>query len=77
MEINNNSPRRLTRSMEAKMATNVDIDENRRVTRSMVKNLQESSSGGTEKYVDTSRGQMIRKTGSRNRSRNGNTRKNR
>ena len=41
MEIDNNSLRRLTRSMEAKMATNVDIDENRRVTRSMKKRLRE------------------------------------
>ena len=41
MEINNNSLRRLTRSMEAKMATNADIDENRRVTRSMNKRLRE------------------------------------
>ena len=80
LEIDTNAPRRLTRSMTAKVVTvttNINMDENRRVTRSMVKNLQESSSGGTEKYVDTSRGQMIRKTGLRNRSRNGNTRKNR
>ena len=61
----------------AKITIIGDVDGSRRVTRSMVKNLQESMSGGTEKYVDTSRGQMIRKTGPRNRSRNGNTRKNR
>ena len=76
----NSVPRRLTRSMTTKAveaASNTNVDENRRVTRSMAKNLQESSSGGTKKDVDTSRGQMIRKTGSRNRSRNGNTRKNR
>ena len=76
----NSVPRRLTRSMTTKAVeatTNTKVDENRRVTRSMAKNLQESSSGGTKKDVDTSRGQMIRKTGSRNRSRNGNTRKNR
>ena len=47
MEIDNNSLRRLTRSMEAKMATNVDIDENRRVTRSMTKHLQESRAATT------------------------------
>ena len=76
----NSVPRRLTRSMTTKAVeatTNTKVDENRRVTRSMSKNLQKSSSGGTKKDVDTSRGQMIRKTGSRNRSRNGNTRKNR
>ena len=78
--IDNGVPRRLTRNMTTKAVeatTNTKVDENRRVTRSMVKNLQKSSSGGTKKDVDTSRGQMIRKTGSRNRSRNGNTRKNR
>ena len=64
-----------TKAVEA--TTNTRVDENRRVTRSMAKNLQKSSSGGTKKDVDTSRGQMIRKTGLRNRSRNGNTRKNR
>ena len=83
----NSVPRRLTRSMTTKAVeattkavkatTNTKVDENRRVTRSMAKNLQKSSSGGMKKYVDTSRGQMIRKTGLRNRSRNGNTRKNR
>ena len=76
----NSVPRRLTRSMTTKVVTvttKINVNENRRVTRSMSKNLQESSSGGTKKYVDTSRGQMIRKTGLRNRSRNGNTRKNR
>ena len=79
-EIDTNTPRRLTRSMTTKVVavtTNINVDENRRVTRSMSKNLQKSSSGRTKKDVDTSRGQMIRKTGSRNRSRNGNTRKNR
>ena len=78
--IDTNVPRRLTRSMTTKVVTattKINVNENRRVTRSMAKNLQESSSGGTKKYVDTSRGQMIRKTGLRNRSRNGNTRKNR
>ena len=78
--IDTNVPRRLTRSMTTKVVTattKINVNENRRVTRSMAKNLQESSSGGTKKYVDTSRGQMIRKTGPRNRSRNGNTRKNR
>ena len=76
----NSVPRRLTRSMTAKVVavtTKINVNENRRVTRSMVKNLQKSSSGGTKKDVDTSRGQMIRKTGLRNRSRNGNIRKNR
>ena len=80
LEIDTNAPRRLTRSMTAKVETantKINVNENRRVTRSMAKNLQKSSSGGMKKYVDTSRGQMIRKTGSRNRSRNGNTRKNR
>ena len=80
LEIDTNVPRRQTRSVTAKAVeatAKINMDENRRVTRSMVKNLQESSSGGTEKYVDTSRGQMIRKTGLRNRSRNGNIRKNR
>ena len=80
LEIDTNVPRRQTRSMTAKVVavtTKINVNENRRVTRSMVKNLQKSSSGGTKKDVDTSRGQMIRKTGSRNRSRNGNTRKNR
>ena len=80
LEIDTNVPRRQTRSMTAKVVaatTNINMDENRRVTRSMAKNLQESSSGRTKKDVDTSRGQMIRKTGLRNRSRNGNTRKNR
>ena len=78
--IDTNVPRRLTRSMTTKVVTattKINVNENRRVTRSMAKNLQESSSGGTKKDVDTSRGQMIRKTGLRNRSRNGNTRKNR
>ena len=78
--IDTNVPRRLTRSMTTKVVTvttKINVNENRRVTRSMAKNLQESSSGGTKKYVDTSRGRMIRKTGPRNRSRNGNTRKNR
>ena len=80
LEIDTNVPRRLTRSMTAKVVavtTKINVNENRRVTRSMAKNLQESSSGGTKKDVDTSRGQMIRKTGLRNRSRNGNIRKNR
>ena len=78
--IDTNVPRRLTRSMTTKVVTattKINVNENRRVTRSMAKNLQESSSGRTKKDVDTSRGQMIRKTGLRNRSRNGNTRKNR
>ena len=78
--IDTNVPRRLTRSMTTKVVTattKINVNENRRVTRSMSKNLQKSSSGGTKKDVDTSRGQMIRKTGLRNRSRNGNTRKNR
>ena len=80
LEIDTNVPRRLTRSMIAKVVavtTKINVNENRRVTRSMSKNLQKSSSGGTKKDVDTSRGQMIRKTGLRNRSRNGNIRKNR
>ena len=80
LEIDTNVPRRQTRSMTAKAVeatAKINMDENRRVTRSISKNLQKSSSGGTKKDVDTSRGQMIRKTGLRNRSRNGNTRKNR
>ena len=80
LEIDTNVPRRFTRSMTTKVVavtTKINVNENRRVTRSMAKNLQKSSSGGTKKDVDTSRGQMIRKTGLRNRSRNGNTRKNR
>ena len=77
MEIDNNSLRRLTRSMEAKMATNVDIDENRRVTRSMTKHLREYSYGGNGKGANTSRGQISLRARSRNGSKNVSTRKSR
>ena len=47
MEINNKSLRRLTRSMTAKITTTGDVDENRRVTRSMRNRLQQSRTATT------------------------------
>ena len=50
LEIDTNAPRRLTRSMTAKVVTvttNINMDENRRVTRSMTKQQQESRAATT------------------------------
>ena len=73
-----NAPRRLTRSMAAKMVTvavNIPVDGNRRVTRSMTKHLRECNPNRTGKDADTSKGQMTRNTDSRNGPRKGDTRK--
>ena len=75
-----NAPRRLTRSMAAKMVTvavNIPVDGNRRVTRSMTRHLREHNPGGTGLDADTSRSRPTRQTGPRNRSKNVSTRKSR
>ena len=79
-EIDTNTPRRLPRSMTTKAveaASNTNVDENRRVTRSMTKDLRECNPNRTGKGADTSRGQNTRQIRSRTRSRNTNTRKRR
>ena len=78
LEIDTNVPRRLTRSMTAKVVaatSNTNVDENRRVTRSMTKHLRECNPNRTGKDADTSKGQMTRNTDSRNGPRKGDTRK--
>ena len=80
LEIDTNAPRRLTRSMTAKVVavtTKINVNENRRVTRSMTKHLRECNPNRTGKNADTSRGQNTRQIRSRTRSRNTNTRKRR
>ena len=47
IEINDNLLRRATRSMTAKITTTGDVDENRRVTRSMRNRLQQSRTATT------------------------------
>ena len=78
--IDTNVPRRQTRSMTTKVveaASNTNVAENRRVTRSMTKHLRECNPNRTGNDADTSRGQNTRQIRSRTRSKNTNTRKRR
>ena len=78
--IDTNVPRRLTRSMTTKVVTattKTNVNENRRVTRSMTKHLRECNPNRTGKDADASRGQITRQIRSRTRSKNTNTRKRR
>ena len=80
LEIDTNAPRRLTRSMTAKVVaatSNTNVDENRRVTRSMTKHLRECNPNRTGKDADTSKGQNSRQIRSRTRSKSTNSRKRR
>ena len=79
-EIDTNTPRWLTRSMTTKVVavtTNINVDENRRVTRSMTKHLRECNSNRTGEDAGASKGQITRQIRSRTRSKNTNTRKRR